>query len=238
MHLQPTPMSAAKSKRNATRVMIVDDHPMTRDGLVHLIDREPDLVVEWQAEDAAQALKIAVDAEPDLALVDITLPDKGGIDLIKDLKAVRPAMKVLVISMHDEELYAERALRAGARGYITKQEGGAKLKQAIRQVLAGQIYVSAETSARIVEIFSGHQSASENSPVAQLSDREFDVFQLIGEGLSTQEIGDRLHISAKTVEVHRVNIKTKLELGTAAELIAYAARWSASQKGGSGPARR
>ena len=229
-------MSTTSSK--ATRVMIVDDHPMTRDGLVHLINREPDLEVAWEAENAAQALEIAAAEQPDLALVDITLPDKGGIDLIKDLKALRPEMKVLVISMHDESLYAERALRAGARGYITKQEGGAKLMQAIRQVLGGQIYVSERTSARIVEIFSGQSAGGTQSPVAQLSDREFEIFQLIGEGLSASEIGDRLHISAKTVEAHRVNIKTKLKVGTAAELISYAARWSASKQAGSDPARR
>ena len=229
-------MSTTSSK--ATRIMIVDDHPMTRDGLVHLINREPDLEVAWEAENAAQALEIAAAEQPDLALVDITLPDKGGIDLIKDLKALRPEMKVLVISMHDESLYAERALRAGARGYITKQEGGAKLMQAIRQVLGGQIYVSERTSARIVEIFSGQSAGGTQSPVAQLSDREFEIFQLIGEGLSASEIGDRLHISAKTVEAHRVNIKTKLKVGTAAELISYAARWSASKQAGSDPARR
>jgi DNA-binding NarL/FixJ family response regulator len=225
-------MKAPKPKRNPHRLLIVDDHPMTREGLVHLIDREPDLVVAWQAEDAAQALRVAVDEQPDLALVDITLPDKGGIDLIKDFKAVRPEMKVLVISMHDESLYAERALRAGARGYITKQVGGAKLMQAIRQVLGGQIYVSEKTSARIVEIFSGQQPGEAQSPIAQLSDREFEVFQLIGQALASQEIGERLNISAKTVDAHRLNIKSKLALGTAAELIAYAARWTTSQTDG------
>jgi DNA-binding NarL/FixJ family response regulator len=215
--------------------MIVDDHPMTRDGLTHLIDREPDLAVGWQAENAAQALQTAIAEEPDLVLVDITLPDKGGIDLIKDLKAVRPEMKMLVVSMHDESLYVERALRAGARGYITKHEGGAKLLEAIRQVLGGQIYVSEKASAQIVEIFSGQQSGGERSPIAQLSDREFEVFQLVGQGLAAQEIGERMSISAKTVEAHRANIKSKLGLGTVAELIAYAARWAASQTGGGAP---
>ena len=228
-------MSAATFRCNPNRVMIVDDHPMTRDGLLQLINREPDMVVAWEAENAAQALEIALAERPDLALVDITLPDKSGIDLIKDLKAVRSDLKILVISMHEESLYAERALRAGARGYITKQEGGAKLMQAIRQVLGGQIYVSERTSARIVEIFSGQSACGTQSPVAQLSDREFEIFQLIGEGLSASEIGDRLNISAKTVEAHRVNIKTKLKVATAAELISYAARWSASKQAGSGP---
>jgi DNA-binding NarL/FixJ family response regulator len=216
--------------------LIVDDHPMTRDGLVHLIDREADLVVAWQAANAAQGLQIVMTEQPDLALVDITLPDKGGLELIKDFKAAHPEMPILVISMHDESLYAERALRAGARGYITKQEGGAKLMAAIRHVLGGQIYVSEKTSARIVQIFSGQHSANQDtSPVGLLTDREFEIFQLIGEGLATQEIGDRMHISAKTVESHRVSIKTKLSLDTAAELIAYAARWTASQTGGIAP---
>jgi DNA-binding NarL/FixJ family response regulator len=231
-------MKAPKPKQNPSRLLIVDDHPMTRDGLVHLIDREPDLLVAWQAENAAEALRVAVGEKPDLALVDITLPDKGGIDLIKDLKAVRPEMKILVVSMHEESLYAERALRAGARGYITKQAGGAKLMQAIRQVLAGQISVSEKTSARIVEIFSGQPASGAQSPVAQLSDREFEVFQLIAQGLSSQEIGDRMKISAKTADAHRLNIKTKLGLGTAAELIAYAARWTAQQAGGGGAESR
>src|SRR5579884_3258160 len=136
--------SATKSA--AKRVLIVDDHPMTREGLVHLIDREPDLIVAWQAENAAQAMQIVVHEKPDLTLMDITLPDKGGIDLIKDLKAICPTLPILVISMHDESLYAERALRAGARGYITKQAGGAKLMEAIRHVLAGEIHVSEKTS--------------------------------------------------------------------------------------------
>jgi DNA-binding NarL/FixJ family response regulator len=229
----PPPKANAAAKK---RLLIVDDHPMTRDGLKHLIDREPDLQVAWQAENGAQALERVMAEEPDLALVDITLPDKSGIDLIKDLKAVRPNLSVLVISMHDESLYAERALRAGARGYITKQEGGAKLMQAIRQVLAGQIYVDGKTAARIVEIFSGQRSTThERSPVALLSDREFEIFQLIGEGLASKEIGVRMNISAKTVEAHRLNIKSKLSLNTAAELIAFSARWTASQSGGVAP---
>jgi len=225
-------MSAPKHNRKSKRVMVVEDHPMTREGLVHLIDREADLGVEWQAENATQALDIVVAQQPDLILLDITLPGKGGIDLIKDMRAIRPDLLILVVSMHDESLYAERALRAGARGYITKDAGGAKIMQAIRQVLGGQIYVSDKTSARILEIFSGQRTNHPQSPVAQLSDREFEVFQLIGQGHSTKEIGEKLNISSKTVEVHRLNIKNKLNLGSATELIAYAARWSGSQSDG------
>ncbi len=228
-------MSSPKQSVRPKRVMIVEDHPMTRDGLIHLIDRERDLTVEWQAENAAKALDVVVKDEPDLVLMDITLPGKSGIDLIKDLKAIRPELLILIVSMHDESLYAERALRAGARGYITKDAGGSMLMQAIRQVLSGQIYVSEKTSARIIEIFSGHHRTTQaQSPVAQLSDREFEIFQLIGEGLSTKDIGDRLKISAKTVEVHRLNIKNKIGLGSAGELIAFAARWAGSNANGSG----
>src|SRR5205085_7946645 len=139
-----------KNSSKSKRVMVVEDHPMTREGLVHLINRESDLAVEWQAENAAQALDTVVAQQPDVILLDITLPGKGGIDLIKDTRAIRPDLLILVVSMHDESLYAERALRAGARGYITKDAGGARIMQAIRQVLSGQIYVSDKTSARIL----------------------------------------------------------------------------------------
>ena len=223
-------MKAAPSRSRKKRVLIVDDHPMTRDGLVHLIARQDDIEVAWEVETAAQALDVVTAHNPDLALVDIGLPDKNGIELIKDFKAVRPEMPVLVISMHDDSLYAERALRAGARGYITKQEKGAKLLAAMRHVLSGKVFVSEQTSARIVEIFSGNTHAGEHPQIEQLSDREFEVFQLLGKGLPAPEIGARLRISAKTVEAHRVNIKTKLGIASAPELIAFAARWSASEK--------
>jgi DNA-binding NarL/FixJ family response regulator len=207
------------------RVLIVDDHPMTRAGLVHVINHQSDLVVCAEAENAADALD-AVDAwEPDLVLADITLPGKSGLELIKDIKAIRPELPILVISMHDESLYAERVLRAGARGYITKQEGGEKLMQAVRHVLSGQIYVSEKMSAHILERFSGGQAAPVCSLVAQLSDREFGVFELLGQGLSAHEIAARLHISTKTVDAHRANIKAKLAIKTTSELISYAARW-------------
>jgi DNA-binding NarL/FixJ family response regulator len=207
------------------RVLIVDDHPMTRAGLVHLINHEPDLVVCAEAENAADALDAVGAYEPHLMLVDITLPGKSGLELVKDIKAIRPELPILVISMHDESLYAERVLRAGARGYITKHEGGKKLMQAIRHVLRGQIYVSEKMSAHILETFSGGQAASVRSLIAQLSDREFEVFELLGEGLSARKIAERLHLSTKTVDVHRANIKAKLVIKTTPELISYAARW-------------
>jgi DNA-binding NarL/FixJ family response regulator len=213
---------AAQGKK---RVFILDDHPMMRQGLCQLIEAEPDLSVCGEAETAGKALEAIAALNPDLVLADISLPDKNGLELIKDIQSVAPSLPVLVISMHDESLYAERVLRAGGRGYIMKQEGGKKLMQAIRQVLSGQIYVSEKMSAKILEIFSGHRAEAESSPVGKLTDREFEVFQLIGQGKSTKEIAAGLHLSAKTVEVHRINIKQKLQIRSAPELIRYAVRW-------------
>ncbi len=220
-----TARKKSSAARNKKRILIIDDHPMMRQGLAQLIGAEADLTVCGESENAGQALDAIRAVEPDLVLADISLPDKSGLELIKDFQSVRPGLPVLVISMHDESLYAERVLRAGGRGYIMKQEGGKKLMEAIRQVLDGQIYVSEKMSARILEIFSGRREDAECSPVGNLTDREFEVFQLIGQGKSTKEIATGLHLSAKTVEVHRINIKQKLNLKSAPELIRYAVRW-------------
>ena len=220
-------MKAEKAKK--TRILIVDDHPMTRAGLVHLINHQPEMVVDGEAEDAAQALDLLGSKQPDLMLIDITLPGKSGLELIKDVKAMRPDLPMLVLSMHDESLYADRVLRAGARGYITKHEGGDKLMGAIRHVLSGRIYVSEGMSAHILEIFSGGQTGIDRSSIPKLSDREFEVFEALGEGLSSHEIAKKLHLSAKTVDAHRANIKTKLKINTTAELISFSARWAVTQ---------
>ncbi|MGA2683845.1 MAG: response regulator transcription factor [Verrucomicrobiota bacterium] len=222
----------AKTKPSVKRLLIVDDHPMMRTGLAQLIDNERDLKVCAEADNAGQALDIAVGQTLDLILLDISLPDKSGLELIKDLRALKPGLPILVVSMHDESLYTERVLRAGGRGYIMKQEGGKKLLQAIRQVLNGQIYVSEKMSAGILETFSGRQAEAAVSPVQQLSDREFEVFQLIGQGKSTREIAAHLHLSAKTVEVHRLNIKKKLKLKTATDLVRHAVRWLETEESG------
>jgi DNA-binding NarL/FixJ family response regulator len=206
------------------KIFIVDDHPMMREGLAQLLSHETDLAVCGEAEDAAEALSKIETLKPDLVLLDITLRSTNGLELLKDLRIRVPDLAILIISMHDESLYAERALRAGARGYIMKQEGGKKLMEGIRQVLSGRTYVSEKISAKILDTFSGRRSAAA-SPVELLTDREFEVFQLIGRGSSTKEIAAQLHVSVKTVEVHRVNIKEKLAIGTAAELIHYAVRW-------------
>ena len=218
-----------KNNPNRKRILIVDDHPMMRQGLGQLINAEPDLSVCGEAENAEQALTAITSAKPDLVLADISLPGKNGLELIKDFQAVQPDLPVLVISMHDESLYAERVLRAGGRGYIMKQEGGKKLMQAIRHVLGGQIYVSEKMSAEILEAFSGRRAGVEGSPVEKLTDREFEVFQLISQGKGTRDIAEQLHLSVKTVDVHRTNIKTKLKLGSTAELIRFAVRWAESQ---------
>jgi len=217
------------SAKGRKKIFIVDDHPMLREGLAQIISQEPDLAVVGEAEDAADALQKIEQLKPDLALVDITLRTGNGLELIKDLKIRVPETSVLVISMHDESLYAERVLRAGGRGYIMKQEGGKKLMSAIRHVLGGGTYVSEKISARILDVFSGRPTEG-GSPVQRLTDREFEVFQLIAQGLSTKEIADKLHVSAKTVEVHRVNIKQKLNIATAPELIRFAVRWAESER--------
>jgi DNA-binding NarL/FixJ family response regulator len=221
--------SAAQNKK---RILIVDDHPMMRQGLAQLIGAESDLAICGESENAEHALDAINSLKPDLVIADISLPGKNGLELIKDFQAIQPDLPILVISMHDESLYAERVLRAGGRGYIMKQEGGKKLMQAIRQVLEGKIYVSEKMSADILEMFSGRRAGSESSPVEKLTDREFEVFQLLGQGKGTRDIAEKLHLSVKTVEVHRANIKAKLKLKSASELIRFAVRWSESQGAG------
>lgn len=222
-----------KTKKPATpapkKILIVDDHPMMRDGLVALIAAQPDLVVCAQAADAREAMQSVEANWPDLVLMDISLPGKSGLEAIKDIQALAPGLAVLVISMHDESLYAERVLRAGARGYVMKQEGGKRIMEGIRAVLENKVFVSEKMSARIMDAFTGRRAGDTGGSVESLSDREFEVFQLIGRGRSTKEIAAQLHLSVKTVEVHRVNIKAKLKLATSPELIHYAVRWMESQ---------
>jgi DNA-binding NarL/FixJ family response regulator len=212
------------------RVFILDDHPMMREGLAQIINNEPDLNVCGEAGTGREGVELVGRLKPDLLLADISLPDKNGLEVIKDLQAQLPGMSVLVISMHDESLYAERVLRAGARGYIMKQEGGRKLMEAIRRVLNGQIYVSDKISAGILESFSGRRTESPGLPIEKLTDREFEVLQLLGGGKGTRDIADQLHLSGKTVEAHRANIKRKLQLKTASELVRYAVRWVETEK--------
>jgi DNA-binding NarL/FixJ family response regulator len=210
-----------------TKVLIVDDHPMVREGLRALIGRERDLTVWGEAETAGEALDAVANLKLDLVLADITLPGRSGVELVKDIRALQPAVLVLVISMHDELLYAERVLLRARAVNIMKQESGPRMMQAIRQVLTGRIYLSSKISARIIENFAGKHAKA--SPIEQLSDREFEVFQLIGCGKSTAQIATELHMSTKTVEAHRARVKEKLDLNTMPELISFASRWVETQ---------
>jgi DNA-binding NarL/FixJ family response regulator len=224
-------LRSAPGQRSARRqILIVDDHPLTRRGMAQLIGQQPDLMVCGEAGDAAQALAAVKSSSPDIVLADVTLPDKHGLELIKDLRVLHPEVAVLVVSMHDEDLYAERALRAGARGYIMKNEGGEKLIEAVRLVLEGKVYLSASMSARILDSWSGHRRQPGRGNLSALTDREFEVFQFIGQGLTTAEIGRQLHMSGKTVETHRLHIRDKLGLKTGPELIKSAVRWAGAQE--------
>jgi len=218
-----------RASQKQKRLLIVDDHPMMRQGLVQLIGAEPDLAVCGEADNAGAALDAIGHLKPDLVLADISLPGKNGLELIKDFQSMQPGLPVLVISMHDESLYAGRVLRAGGRGYIMKQEGGKRLMQAIRHVLDGKIYVSDRMSAEILETFAGRRAGSEGSPLEKLSDREFEIFQLISQGKRARDIAEKLHLSIKTIDVHRANIKARLKLKSASELVHFAVRWAESQ---------
>lgn len=219
-----------RTGKGRKKLLILDDHPITRYGLTQLINAEPDLLVCGEAESAQAALAAIKSAPPDLVLADITMPGRSGLEFIKDLRAQYPKIPVLVMSMHDEGIYAERALRCGARGYIMKNQGGEKLLEAIREVLQGRVYVSRDISAALLEALGRRGVGVGAATPGGLSDREFEVFQLIGEGLSTRQIGQRLSLSMKTVETHRQAIKRKLKLRTAPELIQQAVRWAAAEQ--------
>jgi DNA-binding NarL/FixJ family response regulator len=212
------------------RVLLVDDHPFMRAGLGQLIERQPDLEVGGEAGNPVEAFQQLARAKPDLVLTDLTMPGRSGLEFIKDLRAAHADLAILVISMHDEAVYAERVIRAGARGYIMKEAGGENLLAAIRQVLRGEIYVSPRMAARLLESLSGGRPRGSHSPIEQLSDREFEVFQLIGQGKSTRDIAAQLHLSTKTVDVHRSHIKEKLALKDTTALIRHAVRWVETQQ--------
>ncbi len=211
------------------RILVVEDHPLMRAGLAQLINRQPDIVVCGEAGDPHAASRELAQTSPDLILSDITMPGRSGFEFIKDLIAERPDRLILVVSMHDEVIYAERALRAGARGYVMKDAGGDNLLLAIRQVLAGRVYLSPQMSAKILEELSGRRPRGSGSPIEKLSDREFEVLQLVGLGKSTRDIAAQLHLSPKTVDVHRGHIKKKLELKDATALVRFAVRWVETQ---------
>lgn len=214
------------------KILLVDDHPLMRRGQADLLSREQDLMVCGEAGTAREAMEAIANLKPDLVLVDMTLPDKDGLELIKDIQALHPGLPVLAMSMQDESLYAARVLRAGGRGYVMKGAGSDEhLATAIRTVLSGQIAVSPQMSAKILESVAAPSGKVGDGPEAKLSDRELEVMRLFGEGWSTEEIANRLHLSPKTVDVHRMHIKEKLGFKTTPEFQRFAIRWVASQGG-------
>ncbi len=221
----PRKTQSNADSRGKRTVLIVDDHPIVRQGLAQLIDQEEDLQVCGQAEDAHEAMQAIRTLKPDMVVVDISLRDTSGMELIKDLKVQYPDLPVLTLSMHDEAVYGERALRAGAKGYIMKQEATEKVVTAIRRVLAGELYVSDDMAAKMVSKLVGGGSRKTGSPVECLSDRELEVFRLIGEGYGTREMAEKLHLSIKTIETYRAHIKDKLGLEDANELLRCAIQW-------------
>lgn len=222
------------SSHGKGRVLIVDDHPIVRQGITLLINREEDFEVCCEAGDAEQALQSLRECNSrkpmDIAIIDMSLPGISGIELIKTIHADYPEMPVLVMSMHDESLYAERALRAGARGYIMKQEATEKIMTAIRQIMRGEIYVSDKMRSIILQRIIDSPPETPSSPVSRLSDKELEVLRLIGKGLRTSDISVELHRSVKTIEAHRANIKDKLKLSNSTELIRFAVQWLESEQ--------
>jgi len=214
------------AKKNRSRILLVDDHPIVRQGLAEMIDHQNDLMVCGIAEDVHKALDEIAALQPDLVVVDISLRTSNGIELLKNIKLRHPKMLVLMLSMHDETLYAVRALRAGAAGYIMKQEVTENVLTAIRQVLSGEIYLSEQMEKKMMRQLVGGRGARSGSPLEDLSDRELEVFNLIGQGHGTRQIAEELHLSIKTIESHRAHIKEKLNLNNATELVQHAIQWS------------
>jgi len=211
-------------------VFIVDDHPIVRQGLAMLINREQGLTVCGDAADSCTALRLIEELKPDIILVDISLNGPDGLDLLKNIRARDAGLPVLILSMLDESLYAERALRAGANGYIMKQEATERVLVAIRRILGGEIYLSDSMANRMLHRFVGGNQLEKGSPIADLSDRELEVFRLIGEGHGTRQIADELHVSVKTVESYQCHIKDKLSLKNARELAQRAFQWKVDDR--------
>ena len=223
-------MAKHTQEQNTKKILIIDDHPVISLGIAALLEQEPDLAICGKAEDVKSALEAVRRLEPDVVVLDIFLHDTSGLDLIKDIKARWPELAVVVFSEHDESLFAERVLRAGARGYVSKRETPAKLIKAIRDVLNGGIYVGEKTTSEILRKFVTGRADTNKSKVNGLTDREFQVFQFIGEGLETRQIAEKLHLSLKTVETHREHIKKKLNVDSATKLAKYAIQWAQMER--------
>jgi len=211
-------------------VFVVDDHPLLRQGLAMMINQETDLMVCGEAEDAPTAMKAIASFKPDILIADISMNGPDGLDLLKNLRMLYPDLPVLVLSMHDESIYAERALRARANGYIMKQEATEKVLVAIRRILDGEIYLSSRMANKLLMQYMSGQTVQTDSRLAALSDRELEVFRLIGEGLGTRQIAEALHLSMKTVESYQAHLKEKLSLRTGRELMQHAIQWKLNDK--------
>jgi DNA-binding NarL/FixJ family response regulator len=210
---------------NPVKLLVVDDHPFFRQGVVDWINRQPDLTCCAEAESASGALDAARKCKPDMALLDLRLGPDDGLELIKILRAEQPDLRILVISQNEEMLFAERSLRAGANGYLMKEEGPAEIRLAIAEILKGELFVSRRMATLLVQHHVVKERGKENNPLQRLSDRELQVFQLLGAGLKTRQIAEELHLSVKTIETYREYIKSKLGLQDAPELIRAATVW-------------
>ena len=219
----------ADMNAQAHRVFLVDDHPLVRESLANLINQQADLSVCGEAEDSPHAISGILQTEPDVAIVDISLTSGSGLELIKSIRLRAPKCATVVLSMHDEKLYAERAIRAGARGYVMKRESTRRIISAIRQVLLGRVFLSDQMSADLAERFATGKTANGNSPVLELSDRELEVFNLLGRGLETRQIAEKLNVSIKTVQAYCARMKIKLKVSNATELLREAIRWNEQQ---------
>ncbi|NYF53650.1 response regulator [Tunturiibacter gelidoferens] len=229
MALTNMPVQSYAGKRT---VFVVDDHPLLRQGLALLINQQRDLEVCGEAEEAQAAMQAISQKKPDIMIVDISLNGPDGLDLLKNIRASYPDLPILILSMHDEAIYAERALRARANGYIMKQEATEKVLIAVRRILGGEVYLSDRMANKMLQQYIGGSPAALHSRISTLSDRELEVFCLIGEGRGTREIAEELHLSIKTVETYQAHIKEKLRLHSGRELIQHAIQWKIDEKTG------
>jgi DNA-binding NarL/FixJ family response regulator len=230
MRMAETAKSQGAARARKKTVFVVDDHPLLRQGLALLINREQDLMVCGEAEEAQAAMRAIATKKPDILIADISLNGPDGLDLLKNLRTLYPDLPVLILSMHDESIYAERALRARANGYIMKQEATEKVLVAIRRILSGEIYLSDRMANKLLHQYISGSAMDMRSRLSTLSDRELEVFRLIGEARSTRQIAEKLHLSIKTVETYQAHIKDKLTLRTGRELVQHAIQSTLSEK--------
>lgn len=217
------------AKKNQTRILLIDDHPLLRTGIGQLIAQQKDMIVCGEVDDSLKALDAIQETSPDIVILDITLKKMSGIEVLKHIKVRFPKVKVLILSMHDETLYAPRALRAGASGYIMKQEAADNVIAALRKITTGEVYISERMATQMLSRMVGGRATPISSPVDLLSDRELEVFTLLGKGDGTRDIAEKLNLSVKTIESHRAHIKEKLNLKNATELVRHAVQWVASE---------